>query len=57
MSLNQKKTMQVFNKTCINHQSTMSFAKPSDLSKQPLTDIKKNPKIIDYKKSYPMIIG
>ena len=52
MSLNQKKTMQVFNKTCIN-QSTMSFAKPSDLPKQPLTDIK----IIDYKKSYPMIIG
>ena len=56
MTLNQKKTIQVFEKTCIN-QSTMSFAKPSDLPKQPLTDIKKNPNIIDYKKSYPMIIG
>ncbi len=52
MSLNQKKTMQVFNKTCIN-QSTMSFTKPSDLPKEPLTHIK----ISDYKKSYPMIIG
>jgi hypothetical protein len=55
MSLNhQTRTIQVFEKTCIN-QSSMSFTKLPFAPRQPQSDAKKIP--IDYKKINPMMMG
>jgi hypothetical protein len=54
MSLNQKKTMPVFEKTCTN-QSMISFSNPIIAPRQPSDDAKKVP--FDYKKVNPMLIG
>jgi hypothetical protein len=53
MSLNQKKTMPVFEKTC--PPASLSFSKPIIAPHQPSDDAKKFP--IDYKKVNPMLIG
>lgn len=56
MSLNQTRTMPVFDKTCTcTSTPSMSFTKPLFAPHQPLSDGKKFP--IDYKKINPMIMG
>lgn len=54
MSLNQKKTMPVFDKTCTT-QSMISFSNSIIAPHHPTSDAKKYP--IDYKKVNPMLIG
>ena len=54
MSLNQTRTIQVFDKTCTT-QSVISFSKSLVKPRQPPGDAKKFQ--IDYKKVNPMMIG
>ena len=56
MSLNQTKTMPVFEKTCtFTPQSSLSFTNLPIAPRQPPTDVKKYP--IELKKINPMIMG
>lgn len=56
MSLNQTRTMQVFDKTCTcTSTPSMSFTKPLFAPRQPPSDAKKFP--FDHKNINPLLMG